>query len=72
MSDLLYASIVIVIIWAGIFLWVLKLDRRLRYLENALSGKSQPASEPVVEPVTEPAFQPVDSDQETETTADQS
>lgn len=41
MSDLMYASIVIVIIWAGIFLWVFRLDRRLRNLEKALSGKSE-------------------------------
>lgn len=41
MSDLMYASIVIVIIWAGIFLWVFRLDRRLRNLEKALPGKSE-------------------------------
>ena len=41
MSDLMYASIVIVIIWAGIFLWVFRLDRRLRNLEKTLSGKSK-------------------------------
>ncbi len=43
MSDLMYASIVIVIIWAGIFLWVFRLDRRLHNLEKTLAGKSRTA-----------------------------
>ncbi len=41
MSDLIYASIVILIIWAGIFFWVFRLDRRLRRLERALTARSE-------------------------------
>ena len=34
MSDLIYASITILIIWGGIFFYLFTLDRRLRRLED--------------------------------------
>jgi|GEM_PF-1559688 len=46
MSDLVYASVVILIIWAGIFLWVFGLDRRLRRLERAVTGRSTSEKQP--------------------------
>ena len=71
MSDLLYASIVIVIIWAGIFLWVFRLDRRLHKLEKALTGDSKSAEPPPSEPATEPAAaSEVELNQGSETTVD--
>lgn len=38
MGDLLYATIVIVIIWGGIFFYLLSLDRRVRSLEGMGTG----------------------------------
>jgi CcmD family protein len=38
MGDLMYAAIVIVIIWAGIFFYLVSLDRRVRNLEGKGSG----------------------------------
>jgi CcmD family protein len=38
MGDLTYATITIVIIWGGIFLYLLTLHRRLRRLEESGVG----------------------------------
>jgi len=66
MSDLVYASLVILIIWAGIFFWVLGLDRRLRRLERTLPDRSEQAEEPQAEAATS------DPEQGTTTADDQS
>ena len=50
MSDLAYASLVILIIWAGIFFWVLGLDRRLRRLERTLPARLEQEEKPPAEP----------------------
>lgn len=48
MSDLVYAALVIIIIWAGIFFYLVGLDRRLKRLEKLLGegsvrgGEDQP------------------------------
>jgi len=43
MSDLLWATLTIVLIWGGIFAYLLGLDRRLRRLERAVTGTAEEA-----------------------------
>jgi CcmD family protein len=38
MDNLIYATIVILVIWAGVFLFLLGLDRRLRRLERRMAS----------------------------------
>ena len=45
MGDLVYATLVITIIWAGIFVYLTGQSRRLKRLEEIVSGMS--AREPV-------------------------
>jgi len=49
MGDLGYATMVIVIIWAGIFFYLAGQDRRLKRLEAALLSQGE-----VEENITEP------------------
>jgi CcmD family protein len=44
MGDLVYAALVIIVIWAGIFFYLVGLDRRLRRLEQMLQGGSAPGT----------------------------
>jgi CcmD family protein len=43
MSDLIWATLTILLIWGGIFIYLLGLDRRLRRLERALTGSGKEA-----------------------------
>ena len=45
MSNLVYAALVIIIIWAGIFFYLVALDRRLKRLEKLLGEGSVPGGE---------------------------
>ena len=40
MGDLVYAALVITIIWAGIFVYLVGQNRRLKRLEEFVSGMS--------------------------------
>lgn len=56
MRDLVYASTVIVIIWGGIFFYLLGLDRRVRRLEARRGaeapGKGEPGGSTIVSSTT--------------------
>ena len=41
MSDLAYATVTILLIWAGVFCYVFLLDRRLRRLEKHISAQRE-------------------------------
>lgn len=42
MSNLVYAALVIIIIWAGIFFYLVGLERRLKRVERLLGEGSVP------------------------------
>ncbi len=44
MSDLTWATLTVLLIWGGIFVYLLGLDRRLRRLERALTDTGEDAS----------------------------
>jgi len=73
MSDLVYAAIVIVVIWGGIFFYLVGLDRRVRRLEatgSAAMGGEETGGSTVVSARTpaEPAetdVEPAETEAET-------
>ncbi len=46
MDKLIYATIVILVIWGGIFLFLLGLDRRLRRLERWMASGGEEGTRP--------------------------
>jgi CcmD family protein len=42
MSDLVYATVTILLIWGGVFFYVFVLDRRLRRLEKHVAAQREP------------------------------
>jgi len=46
MGDLVYAALVIIIIWAGIFFYLAGQDRRLKRLEAALLARGEVEDNP--------------------------
>jgi CcmD family protein len=57
MGDLVYAAIVILVIWGGIFFYLVTLDRRVRALEGSEAGATSDdeGSRVVSGPATSPA-----------------
>jgi CcmD family protein len=45
MGDLAYATVVILIIWAGVFFYLTVLARRLKRLEQLVEGGGRPAAD---------------------------
>ncbi|MFC1628820.1 CcmD family protein [Gemmatimonadota bacterium] len=61
MGDLVYAALVISIIWAGIFFYLVGQSRRMKQLEERVAGMVD--RNPVV---TDRAEEPIDTEESTE------
>ena len=65
MGDLMYATIVILIIWGGIFLYLNRLNRRMKRLEQLRSTEAPAEGSTVVSSGESPPGNAADSSSQT-------